>query len=75
MFISTSIYAENCGSDFEKGVVQFRNQNYESAIQIFEPISKSRNFTDECNSSALIYIGICKYFSGRLHGKNLQSHS
>jgi hypothetical protein len=62
--LSTNINADTCGPDFKKGIEQYRLQNYDEAIRIFDPISKSRNMTDECSSNALVYIGICKFLSG-----------
>jgi hypothetical protein len=64
VMFSYTASAETCGPDITKGIEQFRNQNYELAIQIFDPISKSNSLSDECNSTALIYIGISKYLSG-----------
>jgi len=60
----SSILGTTCGPYFIKGIEQYQSQNYDSAIQIFNEISKSTIFTNECISSAFIYVGICEYLTG-----------
>jgi hypothetical protein len=68
---SSNAYADTCGPDFTKGIEQYRMQNYEEDIKIFDTIAKSRNKTDKCNSNALIYIGICKNLSGNSNSSRI----
>lgn len=62
--LCNSVLGESCGPDFAKGIEEYQSKNYESAIQIFTPISKSTNFSDECIGNAFIYLGICEYLTG-----------